>query len=152
MSQEKNSDIFVGCEEYLNPWITLHQVFQKIAEEFYFSIESSMKNLLIEISALTEDEFHEQSTLHNPLVENLYEQLKQKLQRMNLWQSDWFFITARLDVDQAYIHGYLDNSAVRLDIRRAGLDINPGWVPWLGRVIHFHYGSYPELHTQGITP
>ncbi len=29
----------------------------------------------------------------------------------------------------------------RLDVRvrMAGLDINPGWVPWLGRVIQFHY-------------
>jgi hypothetical protein len=29
----------------------------------------------------------------------------------------------------------------RLDIRvrMAGLDINPGWVPWLGRVFQFHY-------------
>ena len=26
-----------------------------------------------------------------------------------------------------------------LDIRRAGLDIDPGWVPWLGRVITFVY-------------
>jgi hypothetical protein len=24
-------------------------------------------------------------------------------------------------------------------VRRAGLDIDPGWIPWLGRVIHFHY-------------
>jgi hypothetical protein len=24
-------------------------------------------------------------------------------------------------------------------IRRAGLDIDPGWVPWLGRVVSFHY-------------
>jgi hypothetical protein len=143
-----------GCKEFeqQNPWITLHQVFQKIAEEFSFSIESSMQNLLIEISAMTPDEFYEQLNNQNPLVQGIYEQLKQKLQRMNLWQSDWFFITARLEVDQAYIHGYLDNSAVRLDIRRAGLDINPGWVPWLGRVIYFHYGSYPELQTQGITP
>jgi hypothetical protein len=30
---------------------------------------------------------------------------------------------------------------VRADIRvrRAGLDIDPGWMPWLGRVVHFHY-------------
>ena len=26
-----------------------------------------------------------------------------------------------------------------LDIRRAALDINPGWVPFLGRVVSFHY-------------
>lgn len=28
---------------------------------------------------------------------------------------------------------------VDLRIRRAGLDIDPGWVPWLGRVVVFHY-------------
>ncbi len=26
-----------------------------------------------------------------------------------------------------------------LRVRRAGLDIDPGWVPWLGRVVLFHY-------------
>jgi hypothetical protein len=37
----------------------------------------------------------------------------------------------------------LDRADIR--IRRAGLDIDPGWTPWLGRVIHFHYladGAY----------
>lgn len=24
-------------------------------------------------------------------------------------------------------------------LRRAGLDVDPGWVPWLNRVIHYHY-------------
>jgi hypothetical protein len=24
-------------------------------------------------------------------------------------------------------------------IRKAGLDLDPGWVPWLGRVLSFHY-------------
>ncbi|MBS0554058.1 MAG: hypothetical protein JSS47_16255 [Proteobacteria bacterium] len=28
-----------------------------------------------------------------------------------------------------------------LRVRRAGLDLDPGWVPWLGRVVHFHYGD-----------
>jgi hypothetical protein len=26
-----------------------------------------------------------------------------------------------------------------LRVRRAGLDADPGWVPWLGRVVTFHY-------------
>jgi hypothetical protein len=34
---------------------------------------------------------------------------------------------------------------IRLDVRRAGLDIDPGWLPWLGRVVRFHYGEVPEL-------
>jgi len=29
--------------------------------------------------------------------------------------------------------------AVELRIRRAGLDLDPGWVPWFGRVVTFHY-------------
>lgn len=33
----------------------------------------------------------------------------------------------------------LDQLDVRL--RRLGLDVNPGWVPWLTRVVSFHYGD-----------
>lgn len=29
--------------------------------------------------------------------------------------------------------------AVDIECRKAGLDIDPGWVPWLGRVVLFHY-------------
>jgi hypothetical protein len=38
-------------------------------------------------------------------------------------------------------HLELTMSLRRVDvrIRAAGLDIDPGWVPWLGRVIRFHY-------------
>jgi hypothetical protein len=31
----------------------------------------------------------------------------------------------------------LDRADIR--VRRAGLDVDPGWTPWLGRVIRFHY-------------
>jgi hypothetical protein len=24
-------------------------------------------------------------------------------------------------------------------VRRAGLDLDPGWLPWFGRVVQFHY-------------
>lgn len=35
------------------------------------------------------------------------------------------------------IHFTLEQSDTR--IRRHALDLDPGWVPWLGRIIHFHY-------------
>lgn len=35
------------------------------------------------------------------------------------------------------VHFPLGRADVR--IRRAGLDIDPGWVPWLGRVVRYHY-------------
>lgn len=35
----------------------------------------------------------------------------------------------------------LDQGDLRL--RRLGLDLDPGWLPWLGRVVGFHYGDTP---------
>jgi hypothetical protein len=29
--------------------------------------------------------------------------------------------------------------SVRLDVRNAGLDLDPGWLPRLGRVVRFEY-------------
>ncbi len=50
---------------------------------------------------------------------------------------------ARLAWTETHVdaHFRLDQADVR--IRRAGLDFNPGWVPWLGRVVTFHYGEVP---------
>ena len=39
-------------------------------------------------------------------------------------------------VDVTFAPGQAD-----LDLRRAGLDLDPGWVPWLGLVIRYHYSD-----------
>ncbi|HUI95491.1 MAG TPA: hypothetical protein VLX44_07045 [Xanthobacteraceae bacterium] len=36
--------------------------------------------------------------------------------------------------------------AIDIRIRRIGLDLDPGWVPWFGRVVRFHYLPAGELH------
>ncbi len=35
-----------------------------------------------------------------------------------------------------------DDADIRL--RRRALDIDPGWVPWLGRVVRYHYRDEPQ--------
>lgn len=40
-------------------------------------------------------------------------------------------------VDLSFEHGLAD-----LRIRRAGLDLDPGWLPWYGRVVAFHYQAH----------
>jgi hypothetical protein len=40
------------------------------------------------------------------------------------------------------LHFTLDQCDLRL--RRLGLDLDPGWVPWFGRVVAFHYGARDE--------
>ena len=37
------------------------------------------------------------------------------------------------------LHFTLDQCDLRL--RRLGLDLDPGWLPWFGRVVAFHYGA-----------
>lgn len=41
--------------------------------------------------------------------------------------------------DRTHVEVWMPLSRVDLRIRRAGLDLDPGWVPWLGRVIRFYY-------------
>jgi hypothetical protein len=39
----------------------------------------------------------------------------------------------------------LSLDSVDIRIRRAGLDLDPGWLPWFGRVVRFHYLNRGEL-------
>jgi hypothetical protein len=51
------------------------------------------------------------------------------------------FSANRTDVDVSLP---LDTADIR--IRRAGLDLDPGWLPWFGRVVRFHYASRSNPH------
>jgi hypothetical protein len=48
---------------------------------------------------------------------------------------------ARLALTPTHADVFFALDAADVRVRRAGLDIDPGWVPWLGRVLAFHYGS-----------
>jgi hypothetical protein len=48
--------------------------------------------------------------------------------------------TTRTHLDVTFDPKQLD-----IGIRRAGLDIDPGWVPWLGRVVYIHYQGREEI-------
>jgi hypothetical protein len=39
-----------------------------------------------------------------------------------------------------WLEVHLPLDAVDIAVRRAGLDIDPGWVPWLGTVVRYRYG------------
>jgi hypothetical protein len=42
--------------------------------------------------------------------------------------------------DPGWIEIHLDLEDVDIDLRRAGLDVDPGWLPWLGAVVRIVYG------------
>jgi hypothetical protein len=40
---------------------------------------------------------------------------------------------------RTHLEVWFDLGQAQIDVRRAGLDLDPGWVPWLGLVVRFHY-------------
>lgn len=86
--------------------------------------------------------FEQQDQLHTlPALPRLDELLHLGRQRYGdeLFACGLFAVDAMIEIDVSHIDVYFDPGAVRLDIRRAGLDIDPGWLPWLGKVVKFHY-------------
>jgi hypothetical protein len=55
---------------------------------------------------------------------------------------------ARLWATETHLDLDLETAEVDLAVRISGLDLDPGWVPWLGRVIRFHYDRIP-VHYRG---
>jgi len=46
---------------------------------------------------------------------------------------------AEIVADPGWIELHMLSSEVETDVRAAGLDLDPGWVPWLGAVVRFVY-------------
>lgn len=57
----------------------------------------------------------------------------------DLWQPELLRLNARIHASPSHIDLYAPLAEVRLPVRLAGLDIDPGWLPWLGRVVSIHY-------------
>jgi hypothetical protein len=47
--------------------------------------------------------------------------------------------TGRIEREQGWTDVHLDLADVDVDVRLAGLDLDPGWVPWVGSVVRFCY-------------
>lgn len=58
-----------------------------------------------------------------------------------VWNSELLSIPAMVHYSRSHIDVYLPLASVRLEVRLHGLDVNPGWVPWLGRVVAIHYND-----------
>jgi hypothetical protein len=50
---------------------------------------------------------------------------------------------ARVAITDTHADVFFPLNAADVHIRRAGLDVDPGWVPWFAKVVTFHYGDRP---------
>jgi hypothetical protein len=84
----------------------------------------------------------------------LFADLHKQFGYTDFWQelkiSPGFFATpARVIATASHWDIYFPLQSVRLDLRLVGWDINPGWLPWLGRVVSLHYVEQPGLAGTG---
>ena len=69
-----------------------------------------------------------------------------------LFDSALLAVPARLHHTPSHLDIDLPLAAVRLAVRRVALDVDPGWVPWLGRVVTFHYRAAWDGPVPGPAP
>lgn len=93
-------------------------------------------------STLGDDDYYQALAAQPISAESqaLFSQLEQGLGGQAFWLDAGALANpAEVRADASHIDVFYALDSVRLDIRLAGLDVNPGWVPWLGRVVAFHY-------------
>ncbi len=75
----------------------------------------------------------------------LYELLCRRLEKEPFWPAGMFGFPALVRLDSALLDIYFHTASINIDLRMVGLDLNPGWLPWVGRVVTFHYGEDERL-------
>lgn len=129
-----------------SPWLWLALLQRDCCRVWQVPLDESLQLLLLEMGGLSEQDLHESDTeFFATSLRAAREFLQRRVRDFHLEHYDWLAVPARVQIEQAYLQVYVHEAAVRLDLRLAGLDLNPGWVPWFGRVIYFHFGQYPEL-------
>lgn len=115
-------------------WIWLYRV----AELLDFNVMDPMAAFLAEQIGLDScDELVSLPPL--PERERIETLAEQWYGRTEVWNPDLLWLPARIVHNVSHLDMYCDLMHVRLELRLAGLDINPGWLPWLGRVVQFHF-------------
>jgi len=100
--------------EFVNPWLAYVKGRLKSSEPKMWSVEKAVDNFVIAMCR--------------------YIRRYAKMNLRSLVQRPAYAAITRTHMDITIPLQQLD-----IRVRLAGLDIDPGWVPWLGRVIQFHY-------------
>jgi len=89
---------------------------------------------------------------HPALVASLMPLLRQRYANRLNWDATLLALPARIQATYSNVDVFFDLSAIRLPVRLCGLDLDPGWMPWLGRVVRFHYRDEAALRLRQENP
>jgi hypothetical protein len=132
----------------LSPWLWLAHFYRHCCAAWQLPQDKNLQQLLLDIGGLSEQDSAESESLFAAAelqAARMY--LQERLAKFQIENYDWLYVPARVWTEQGYVQIYIHELCVRVQLRMAGLDLNPGWVPSLGRVIQFYFGRYPELYS-----
>jgi hypothetical protein len=81
---------------------------------------------------------------HLPMLEGLASIItlaRQWYGKANVWNTTLLELPATIEANESHIDMTVSDTLIDIDIRKMGLDVNPGWLPWLGKVVKFHFVS-----------
>lgn len=127
--------------DYAAGWVWIYQLGKHLGLE----CDAVLQRFLANQAGLTLNQLETLTTSKNmnSITSLALERYGSALSQVDLFKLPAWIISNPSHLD---IHFRMDDA--RLEFRTVGLDINPGWVAWLGRVVSFHYG-YP-LPLQGF--
>lgn len=68
-----------------------------------------------------------------------YQRYAEKLYGLQVWTPQLLKVPAQIEYTASHLDIHYPLQEVKLEVRRVGLDVDPGWLVWLGQVVHFHY-------------
>lgn len=68
-----------------------------------------------------------------------------RYRRSGVWDGGLLPCPAVIRLTASHLDIHIPLEHARVDVRQSGLDRDPGWVDWLGRIVAFHFGAVPEL-------
>ena len=139
-----------------SPWLWLAHLQRECCAAWTVPLDETLQRLLLVIAGQGEstaigqraDLDLDQAGFSAAALRDARAYLERRLAHFRIDSYDWLTLPARVSLEQGYIEVYVHQTEVRVAMRLAGLDLNPGWVPCLGRVIRFHFGNYPELQQE----
>ena len=121
-------------QDIANGWIWLYRV----AERLQLDVQDPVARFLAQQLGFDHSDAL-QSLPALPAAERITTLAQQWYGAADLWQPSLLMLPARVHYSASHVDMHVAANHVQLELRLAGLDINPGWLPWLGRVVQFHF-------------